>query len=672
MSAEQELAEAAAFLKIRAAAAAAGIGAEGVSAFAARRNFIDFIQYTMPSYIPERFHRFLAAKLQAVVDGKIRRLIISAPPQRGKPVAHGTPVLMGDGRDAPIEQIRVGDEVMSDRGRPRKVTAVYEQGLLPTIGVGSMSGCFVYAAADHPFLTQFGFKDAGELQWGETLVKLNEHLRPTFDTLNRLTDGGVRPCRCLAVEDDHTFTADRLIVHNSQQTSKHLPAYWLAKRPNDPIILTSYGAELAEEHSEDARNIVLSQEYGELFPHIRLRGDTQAKKRWRLEGYRGGVVAAGVQGPIIGRGGMLGIIDDPFESWAAAQSRTIREGVYQWYRGTFRGRMWEGAAIILIMTRWHKEDLAGRLIADYPGDWEVIRVPALAETQKERDQLNEMVGLPKGLPDPIGREPGEPISPRRYSKKEEEQVKKDVGSEAHAAEYQGAPRSAEGNKFKEEWFEQNMVAPEDVPRRGMKYVRYWDKAGTDEAQAGPRTAFTVGVLMGKDSLGIYYVIDVARAQLSDLKRNLLILNTAKRDAAIYGGDVEVWVEQEPASGGKESAAISVRQLAAFDIHIDSVNDKGSKLVRARPYAAQMENNNVKIVRDVRSEMWVPTVGEDGQWLPHRWNKPFREEHTEYPNGLKDQVDAGSGGYAALTVYEIEQQEEGDALDAALGQIGGTW
>jgi hypothetical protein len=234
----------------------------------------------------------------------------------------------------------------------------------------------------------------------------------------------------------------------SELCSVRLPAYWLGRRPDDPVILTSYAASLAESKSRQARAVGEGQEYAALFPGLATRRDSRAVDHWHLDGRRGGMPAAGVGGPVVGHGGLLGIIDDPFENWEQAQSPVMREKVWEWYRTTFRTRIREGGAIVLVQTRWHEDDLAGRLLAEQPGEWAVLRLPAVAEAQAERDQANERLGLPPGEPDPLGRAPGEPLCPSRFSKPALEQLRRDVGTLAWYGQYQGVPRAPEGNRFK--------------------------------------------------------------------------------------------------------------------------------------------------------------------------------------------------------------------------------
>jgi predicted phage terminase large subunit-like protein len=411
---------------------------------------------------------------------------------------------------------------------------------------------------------------------------------------------------------------DRLMIFappqhgKSELVSIRLPAFWLAHRPEDPVILASYGASLAESHSSEARATVESEAYQALFPEMATRKDSRSKQLWRLQGRQGGLLAVGVGGPITGHGARLGIIDDPFENWRQAQSLTVRNHVWEWWRGTFRTRIWEGGAIILVMTRWHEDDLAGRLLSEQGDRWVVLRLPALAETQVERDTSNTLLGLPLGQPDPLGRAPGAALCPQRFSVEALLALKRDVGGLVWYAEYQGTPRAPEGNKFKRHWF--RIVG--EVPAAARR-LRYWDKAGSDEAGD-----YTVGVLLAAHE-GRWYIEDVVRGQWSDLEREKVIRQTAELD----GRDVEIWVEQEAGSGGKDSAAATVRSLAGFTVHVD--HPTGDKVVRASPFAAQCEAQNVFLKRGA-------------------WNGAYLSELCAFPNGAHDdQVDASSGAFNRL-------------------------
>jgi predicted phage terminase large subunit-like protein len=408
----------------------------------------------------------------------------------------------------------------------------------------------------------------------------------------------------------------------SELSSVRLPAYWLGRRPDDPIILGSYAASLAESKSWQARNVVESPEYARLFPGNGTRRDRRAIHHWELDGGRGSLLAAGVGGPITGHGAMLGIIDDPVENWQEAQSLTIRETCWEWYRTTFRTRIWEGGAIVLIMTRWHEDDLAGRLLQDQPGEWTVLRLPAIAETQEERDANDVRLGQPTGQPDPLERRPGEPLCPARFSKEALEALRRDVGSLAWAGQYQGVPRAPEGNRFKRAWFPIVNAGPAMAAR-----VRYWDQAATSGGGC-----YTAGVLMAHGSEHLFYIEDVVRGQWSPGQRDEVIKQTAGLDRLKHRNTVHQWFEQEPGSAGKESAEAKVRLLAGFPVHTEHAT--GSKEVRAEPLAAQAEAGNVRLLRG-------------------SWNGPFLEEICAFPNSTyKDQVDGASGAFNKLAGQPI--------------------
>ena len=404
----------------------------------------------------------------------------------------------------------------------------------------------------------------------------------------------------------------------SELVSVRLPAFWLARRPDDPVIVTSYAASLAYTKSRQARNVVESTEFANLFPRIATDPASRAVDRWQLKPpLRGSLLAAGVGGPITGHGAMLAIIDDPFENWEQAQSQTIRDNVWDWYRGTFRTRVWEEGAIILIMTRWHEDDLAGRLLQQQSDQWTVLRLPALGETQEERDARNHKMNLPLGLPDPLGRQPGEALSPGRFSRTALDLIRLDVGSMVWSAEYQNAPTLAEGNRFKRHWFPLIDAAPAQAIAR----VRYWDKAASKSASA-KRTA---GVRLAKLLDGRYLVEDVVCGQWSTGERRTVMRQTAQLD----GEAVAQWIEQEPGSSGLDSVSDEIRLLEGFPVFPD--RPTGDKDTRLEPFAAQAEAGNVLLLRA-------------------HWNGAYIDELCSIPSGAyRDQSDATSGAFNKIVL-----------------------
>jgi predicted phage terminase large subunit-like protein len=188
-----------------------------------------------------------------------------------------------------------------------------------------------------------------------------------------------------------------------------------------------------------------------------------------------------------------------------------------------------------------------------------------------------------------------------------------LGSYAFEALYQGHPSPPGGGMFQRDWFTIVNAAPSDAAR-----CRYWDKAGTEGGGD-----WSCGVKIARDNDGTFYIEDVVRGQWSALQRERIMRQTAEMD----GGNVSIGLEQEPGSGGLESAQSSVRNLAGFPVYAEKVT--GEKQVRAMPFAAQCEARNVKLVKG-------------------NWNGAYIEELASFPYGSHDdQVDASSGAFAKL-------------------------
>lgn len=408
---------------------------------------------------------------------------------------------------------------------------------------------------------------------------------------------------------------NRLLVIAPPQTGKSrlsselFPAFWAGRRPDDPVILTSYAASLAYTFSGRARGIVEGQEFGELFPAVTTDRASRAVDHWRIAGHRGEVRAAGVGGGITGHGARLGVIDDPVENYEQAASEVYRERAWDWYRSTFRSRIWEGGAIVVCMTRWHHDDLAGRILKEQPGEWTVLRYPALAEDAG----------------DPLGRQPGEALAPRRFSAEALAGIRRDVGPWTWEALYQGHPTPRDGALFRVSSLGEVGVVPP-----GLRSVRAWDTAAT----AGDGD-WTAGVkIAGPDSTGRWYVEHVVRGQWDTSERNAIMRATAVSD----GVEVQQFVQQEGGSGGKDAAQYIVRLLAGYRVKAATVT--GDKATRAAPLSDQVNAGSVSL---------VVKRGEGGAIDPaSAWVEAFREEMRLFPAGRHDdQVDAAASAFNEL-------------------------
>lgn len=218
----------------------------------------------------------------------------------------------------------------------------------------------------------------------------------------------------------------------STYVSVLFPPWYLAQKPKDSIIAASHTAELAERFGRKVRNLIQENSttigYG-------IRADSSAAGRWETDA-GGDYFAAGVMGPITGRRADLAIIDDPVRSRQDADSQVIRERTWEWWRNDLFTRLKPDARVCLVMTRWHEDDLGGRLLADMEtggSPWEVLKLPMEAEAG-----------------DPLGRVPGQALWPEWFNDEMRSQAKRD--GRTWSALYQQRPAPDEGTFFQKDWF----------------------------------------------------------------------------------------------------------------------------------------------------------------------------------------------------------------------------
>lgn len=398
----------------------------------------------------------------------------------------------------------------------------------------------------------------------------------------------------------------------SETVSRLFTAYYLSLFPDRFVGLNCYAQELANTLSRAARQNYISNG-GE------VRDDAAAVKQWETnEG--GGLWAAGVGGPITGKGFHLGIIDDPVKNAKDAASDVVQNAHQEWYASTFYTRAEPDAAIILIQTRWNENDQAGYLLSqeteeDEPERWHIVNFPAIKETLPDDDKKPQFPATCTVEPDP--REEGEALCPERYNLKKLAKIASKIGSYFWNALFQQRPTAREGNMFK---LSDLPIVGAFPVGEGVKRIRYWDLGGSDSNKAD----YSVGVRMSvKD--GVFYVEDVKRGQWSPRERNEQIRTTAENDNQEFGS-MTTWIEKVPGLAVEVIANI-VKVLAGLPVQTEMA--KNDKVTRADPLSSQCEAGNVKVVEA-------------------RWNKAYRDEMTEFPNSKNDdQVDASSGAFSKL-------------------------
>ncbi len=314
---------------------------------------------------------------------------------------------------------------------------------------------------------------ARRLRASQSLLGFTEYTHPAWST------GAHHKLICEHLEAIERRDITRLIITapprhtKSELASRRFPAYYLGKRPDEQVISCSYNAELAGAMGRSVRNIVNSWEYAHIFP-TRIAGDSRAADRWETK--QGGVyIGAGVNGGVTGRGAHLGIIDDPVKNRADAESQKQRESVWDWYTSTFYTRLMPHACIVVVMTRWHDDDLGGRLLQQK--GWTLLELPAVTD--------------------------GKALWPEWYPLPVLEQLREVIGPRDWSALYMQRPQAEEGDYFKREWFRRY-----DEPPKHLEIYITHDDAVSDKGTAD----FTELAVWGIDPAGDIYALDWWRKQ----------------------------------------------------------------------------------------------------------------------------------------------------------------
>ncbi|HUE17056.1 MAG TPA: hypothetical protein VMR25_22955 [Planctomycetaceae bacterium] len=457
----------------------------------------------------------------------------------------------------------------------------------------------------------------------KTEMRLHEFVReawPQLETDVAFVDNWHIQAMCEHLEAVLDGRIKQLLVNippgcmKSLLTAVFLPMWAWGPRgmPETRWMFVSYDQKLSTRDSRKCRTLLHSDWYQKRWGRVfRLVDDQNQKIRFDndAQGWR---IATSVGGLVTGEHPDVLVADD-FLNAAQAKSEVERTSRIEWWDATIPTRgMSRGVRRIVIGQRLHEDDLSGHLLAE--GGWEHICLPMEFETGR-------MPPTSLGWTDPRT-EVGELLWPALFTRERVDESIRVMRPHHAAGQLQQRPSAPQGDLFKREWFK--VVAKDELPAdlyTKAKAVRYWDKAGTEGGGA-----YTAGVLMARHA-GLWYVVDVRRGQWGALARENEIKAAAEHDAE-HWATYAVWQEQEPGSGGKESAENTVRNLAGFAIHTERVT--GEKVSRWQPWEAQLESGNVRLVRG-------------------NWNKAYIDEHCAAPNGkYKDQIDASAGAFMKLT------------------------
>lgn len=435
------------------------------------------------------------------------------------------------------------------------------------------------------------------------------HLLPFVTTFNDKYDAGwVHKDVCARLEQFSRDVADkkspRLMLFmpprhgKSELATRNFPAWHLGHHPEHEIICTSYSSSLAFSFSRATRDMLRDPEYGHIFPDTRLDDEAQNLENW-LTTEGGGYMAAGVSGPITGKGMHIGIIDDPVKNREEAESETVRQAQKNWYTSTFYTRLAPGAGILIILTRWHHDDLAGWLLEEAKSggeQWEVVRYPAIAEEDERY------------------RRKGDPLHLARYDVEALNRIKKAIGPRDWGALYQQNPVPDTGNYFRRG--DVKLYRAVDRPSlEDLQIYTAWDLAvGKKEAND-----CSVGITVGLDRQDRIWVLDMVYGRWGAYELVDKILDTYSLWRSAITG-----IEHGQISMSIEPFLLQrVRERKMFSFYIEHLKTgRNDKQMRARSIQGRMQQGLV----------FFP---EDAQWLDY-----LMSEMLAFPNGLHDDsVDA---------------------------------
>lgn len=472
---------------------------------------------------------------------------------------------------------------------PKGLGGVWREMVAATEPVDQTHAAFEAARAAFPTLQAFATRVAPQLAW-------HRHVAAIAEVLERVERGEL-PRVMLWVPPRHG---------KSELVSRTFAAWYLLRNPGKWVGLASYGADLAQQLSRIARDRYTLG--GGAF-----RDDSTAVGLWQTQA-GGGLWATGVGGPITGFGADLAIIDDPLKGAEEASSATIRLKQQEWYQSVLATRLHPGAAVVVVQTRWHEDDLSGWLLTqEREGEtregWHVVHLPAIAEPEAG-----------EAVPASCSRHPdwraaGEALAPAMYDAPLLAQRKRAVGPYVWAALYQGRPQALEGGLFQRRWW--RTYDPAALPARWDLLIQSWDLAFKDTATAD----FVAGVTLGVHD-GQCYVLDGVRGRW-DFPATVRAIELA---AAKWPGAHARYVED------KANGPALLATLRHAVPHLVGVEPAGGKLARAHAVA--------------------PLVAEGRVWVPPReaatWVDPWLAELTSFPTGAHDdQVDAFTQGLRVL-------------------------
>jgi predicted phage terminase large subunit-like protein len=387
----------------------------------------------------------------------------------------------------------------------------------------------------------------------------------------------------------------------SELISHYLPAWYVASFPNRQVILAGYETTFAAEWGGKAREVIV--EHGPEVFGVTVDEHNSARNNWRVKHKMAAysvMRTAGLGGPLTGKGADMLVLDDPVKNADSVLSQNARDRMWDWWVSVAYTRLQKGGTAIVVGTRWHEDDLIGRLIRqrdEGEEDWEVLNLPAIAEPG-----------------DPIGRTEGEALWPEMFPPEVLGQIRRTQGPYWWAAMYMGRPTPLEGGVLKREWMNNRYSAPPAMQR----VIQTVDSA----AKSGEDNDYSIVATWGTDGID-FYLLDVWRAKVEfpELKRAVSDQFIKHQPSAVY---------VEDASSGMSLLQEMQRETMIPVIAQQTISNK---LGRVHAVSGLFQSGKVKLPR---TAPWL------AEWI---------EEHTSFPNGAyDDQVDT-----TAYALHELAYQ-----------------
>lgn len=445
------------------------------------------------------------------------------------------------------------------------------------------------------------FVDAGQAEFYGAL-----HLRLIAEALERVERG---ECKRLMIflPPGHW---------KSSLTTGKFPAWAIGRDPTRQILSICNDDELALDSSRSNRDLIQhSEEYAHVFPGVRLADGQKSLKQWGVQGaYRYTFRAIGMQGGVTGRRGGIILIDDPVKNQQQVGTKAQRDKLHTTYQRDIYSRLAPDGAIVLIMTRWHEDDLAGRLLAEMQAggeQWDIICLPAVAEPGAGVPGLAATPGVSVPEADALGRREGEALWPAKYDLAALRQKQQAIGARGWAALYQQRPRVQEGGLLQSGLVRR--IALADVPPLTKRF-RMWDLAFSDT----DKSDFCSGAWGGIDKQGRFYVLHIKRRRGLWPESKPLIIQAAQDD------------------GVQTTCAIEANgtQRGYYDDIKADPRMRGRRVVMYHPKAS----------KEARAALWGSRLVDGIVFVAEgEWNAELFDEMDSFPNAPHDDmVDSVSG------------------------------